>query len=145
MRAMLRAVLLVGLCGISLLRASAQLPACPARPLPGSAVNNPLDLYSQNGVLSVDLLMQDLIDVNGFTHYCYIYLYQGQQIEAPTLRLNPGDTLVMNLTNNLSDLSANQAGRKTGHMHMSHPARVRRILATMTISCRRRPMSTFTD
>lgn len=122
MRAILRAALLVGVCGISLVSALAQLPACPARPLPGSAVNNPLDLYSQNGVLSVDLLMQDLIDVNGFTHYCYIYLYQGQQIEAPTLRLNPGDTLVMNLTNNLSDLSANRAGKKTGHMHMSHPS-----------------------
>ena len=128
MRAILRAALLVGVCGISLLSALAQLPACPARPLPGSAVNNPLDLYSQNGVLSVDLLMQDLIDVNGFTHYCYIYMYQGQQIEAPTLRLNPGDTLMMNFTNNLSDLSASQAKKKTIHMHMTHPLRVRRTL-----------------
>ena len=34
-------------------------------------------------------------------HYCYNYLYQGQIIEAPTLRLNPGDQLILNLIDNI--------------------------------------------
>jgi len=86
---------------MSLAAASAQAPICPLRPIPGDPIYNPLDLYSQNGVLTVNLKLQNAVDINGFMHYCYVYMNQGQQIEAPTLRLNPGDTLVMNLTNNL--------------------------------------------
>src|SRR5277367_1918667 len=82
--------------------------------LPGTPVTNPLDLFSQNGVLSLDLLMQNSIDVEGFPHYCYIYMYQGQRVEAPTLRLNPGETLMINFTNNLQDLDpARKAKKKT--------------------------------
>ena len=101
MRAMLRVGLLALICGVSLISASAQGPGCPDRPLPGTPVNNPLDLYSQNGVLTLNLLLQNGVDISGFMHYCYIYMYQGQEIEAPTLHLNPGDTLTLNLTNNI--------------------------------------------
>jgi hypothetical protein len=119
MRAMFRTSLLVVLCGISLVSASAQLPVCPDRPIQGSPVNNPVDLYSQNGVLTVDLLLQNMIDGAGFMHYCYIYMNQGQQIEAPTLRLNPGDQLVMNLTNNIQAPYDRQGNKeKPMHMHM---------------------------
>ena len=40
-------------------------------------------------------------------HYCYDSIsHEGQCFEAPTLRVNPGDTLVLNLTNNLSGANA---------------------------------------
>src|ERR1700684_4615962 len=97
MRAMLRAVLLFLLSGIYV----AAQTICPIRPLPGSPVLNPLDLYSQNGVLTVNLTLQNQKQNDGFMHYCYDYMYQGEVIEAPTLRLNPGDQLVLNLTNNI--------------------------------------------
>ena len=125
MRTMLRAFLVILFCGSLLLSASAQSP-CPDRPLPGSPVNNPLDLYSQNGVLTVDLLLQNGIDLAGFMHYCYIYTYQGQPIEAPTLRLNPGDRLILNVTNNIQP-PYEPTGARPQHnqhkaMHQAHHA-----------------------
>ncbi len=102
---------------MSLVAASAQAPICPVRPLPGDPVVNPVDLYSANGVLTVNFTMQNALDIQGFMHYCYDYIYQGQQIEAPTLRVNPGDTLVLNLTNNLSEPTL-QAKAKPMHMNM---------------------------
>ena len=92
---------------------------CPERPLPGTPVNNPLDLYSQNGVLNVDLLIQNSVDLEGFPRVCYIYIYQGQPVEAPTLRVNPGDTLNISLTNNLQ-LTDNLKKKKLVHMHLPH-------------------------
>jgi FtsP/CotA-like multicopper oxidase with cupredoxin domain len=55
-------------------------------------------------------------------HYCYIYMNGNQQIEAPTLRLNPGDTLVMNLTNNLQAPFSPAKSRQAAmhQMHMTH-------------------------
>lgn len=116
MRAILRVALVGLLCGIPLAGAWAQAPICPNRPIDGSQLQNPLDLYSQNGTLTVNLDLKNAIDLNGFMHYCYIYVYQGQQIEAPTLRLNPGDTLVMNLTNNITEPTG-LAKFKPMHMH----------------------------
>lgn len=98
---MTKSMLLVAVCAVALTSASAQPPVCPQRPLPGSLVVNPLDLFSQNGTLSLDLTLQNQQGSDGFMHYCYVYNYQGQQIEAPTLRLNPGDQLVLNLTDNI--------------------------------------------
>ncbi len=83
------------------LSASAQMPMCPPRPQPGTLVQNPLDLFSQNGVLSVNLTLENQFGSDGFEHYCYVYTYQGQPVEAPTLRVNPGDQLEINLTNNI--------------------------------------------
>jgi len=122
MRAMFRTLIFtVLLSQLAVMSAWAGQQACPDRPEPGTPVNNPLDLYSQNGVLSLDLLMQNSVDVEGFPHYCYIYMVQGQPVEAPTLRLNPGDTLMINFTNNLQDLDPlKKAKKKVIHMQMSH-------------------------
>ena len=98
---LLRIILTLGIAASGFATASAQTPICPPRPQSGSLVQNPLDLYSQNGVLSLDLAMQNGLGSDGYMHYCYVYLYQGQPVEAPTLRLNPGDQLLLNLTNNL--------------------------------------------
>ncbi len=93
-------LLLVG--GVALASAWGQAPVCPPRPIPGNTVLNPPDLYSQNGVLNVNLTMQNQVDEQGFMHYCYVYFQNGiRMLEAPTLRLNPGDTLNLTLTNNL--------------------------------------------
>ncbi|HKN75489.1 MAG TPA: multicopper oxidase domain-containing protein [Candidatus Acidoferrum sp.] len=80
----------------------AQEPAadtCP-RPSPGAVVPEPEDLRSQNGILKVDLTVHNFTEPGGSTRYCYIYT-DGSQ--SPTLRLNPGDLLILNLKNNLSD------------------------------------------
>jgi len=100
MHSKIQALILTLVCGVAAINASAQLPVCPSRPQPGTFISNPLDLYSQNGLLTVDLKLQNSTDEFGFMNYCYVYMYQGQPIEAPTLRLNPGDRLVLNLTTN---------------------------------------------
>lgn len=86
-------------CGFSL-GAAAQM--CPPRPAPGTPISNPLDLYSQNGTLTLNLDLRSEVGSTGFTHYCYVYLNNGVAVEAPTLRLNPGDRLVLNFTNNIT-------------------------------------------
>ncbi len=100
MRALLKSILPFMICGVALLGASAQ-DMCPQRPLPGSLVVNPLDLLSQDGALTVNLTLENQLGTDGYMHYCYVYMYQGQPVEAPTLRLNPGDQLNLNLTNDI--------------------------------------------
>ena len=72
---------------------------CP-RFAPGSVVSPPPDLYSQNGVLAVNLTFQTTVDEQGLTRYCYI-ANGSTALEAPTLHVNPGDQLIINFTNDL--------------------------------------------
>ncbi len=72
---------------------------CP-RPAIGSVVPEPEDLRSQNGVLKVDLTVRNGLESDGSVRYCYVYK-DGSQ--SPTLRLNPGDLLILNLKNDLVD------------------------------------------
>jgi FtsP/CotA-like multicopper oxidase with cupredoxin domain len=72
--------------------------ACP-RPAPGSAVQEPEDLRSTNGVLQVDLTVRNSTEKDGSTRYCYL-LADGKQ--SPTLRVSPGDLLILRLKNELS-------------------------------------------
>lgn len=101
MRVMLKSILPLLVCAVACAGAWAQ-QMCPPRPLPGNLVVNPLDLYSQNGVLNVSLTLENSLGSDGFEHYCYVYMNLGHEVEAPTLRLNPGDQLILNLTNNIS-------------------------------------------
>jgi len=87
---------------LAFLSASAQLPRCPLRPNAGSVVLDPPALSSQNGALSLDLTMRNAVDALDFMHYCFDYMSSTGLVEAPTLRLNPGDTLTINLTNDLT-------------------------------------------
>lgn len=66
------------------------------RPQSGSAVLEPRDLRSQGGVLKVDLTYRTFRDTNGRTRYCYL---DKDGNEAPTLRVKPGDWLVLSLKN----------------------------------------------
>ena len=73
--------------------------ACP-RPSQGSAVPEPQDLRSQNGVLKVDLTVHNFRDQSGSTRYCYV---SADGSQSPTLRLNPGDLLILTLKNDLTE------------------------------------------
>jgi FtsP/CotA-like multicopper oxidase with cupredoxin domain len=97
--------------------ARAQVPAadpCP-RPAPGSAVPEPKDLRSRDGVLRVDLTVRNVKEADGTTRYCYL-LPDGTQ--SPTLRLHPGDELILNLHNALAELAPPTAA--AGGAHAAH-------------------------
>jgi FtsP/CotA-like multicopper oxidase with cupredoxin domain len=99
-RWLLAIVLAIVLCGLSAAELWAQ---CPARPDSGTVVSNPFSISSQNGVLSAELTMEHSVDKFGYTHYCYEYSTGSGIAEAPTLRLNRGDELVLNILNRIKD------------------------------------------
>jgi FtsP/CotA-like multicopper oxidase with cupredoxin domain len=70
---------------------------CPKRPDVGVPVNDALSLSSANGVLNAELTMKHSVDQSGYTHYCYIYDSDKGEVEAPTLRLNQGDNLLLDV------------------------------------------------
>jgi len=72
---------------------------CP-RPLRGSPVPEPEDLRSENGVLKVELTYANFRDGRGQMRYCY---RDGNGSQAPTLRVRPGDRLIVTLKNDLSE------------------------------------------
>jgi FtsP/CotA-like multicopper oxidase with cupredoxin domain len=72
-----------------------------ARPPAGSLVPEPQDLRSQNGVLKVNLTVRNISESGKPARYCYI---SADGSESPTLRLHPGDLLILNLKNDLTDL-----------------------------------------
>src|SRR5580704_8365592 len=73
------------------------------RPEIGSAVLQPQDLLSQNGVLQVDLTIRNQKEPDGPTRYCYT---TADGAVSPTLRLKPGDLLILRFKNDLIDFSA---------------------------------------
>ena len=66
-------------------------------------VNDPYSISSQNGVLTASFTLAHSVDQDGYTHYCYKYNAAGQIEEAPTLRVNPGDTLNLEILNRIKD------------------------------------------
>ena len=106
----------VQILALAFVSASAQLPNCPLRPDPGSVVLDPLSLSSQNGTLSLGLTMRNAADAFGVMHYCFDYPTPTGLVEAPTLRLNPGDTLSIDFTNQLN-VSSPAAAADHAHMH----------------------------
>jgi FtsP/CotA-like multicopper oxidase with cupredoxin domain len=74
---------------------------CP-RPEPGSNVEEPVDLRSQNGVLEVQLTASNTKLASGSTRYCYT---DAAGHESPTLRVHPGDLVILHLNNALTGLS----------------------------------------
>ncbi len=75
-------------------------PTWCSRPAPGSAVPEPKDLRSRDGVLKLDLSIRNEQQPDGSMRYCYV-LPDGSQ--APTLRLHPGDLLELHLKNDLTE------------------------------------------
>jgi FtsP/CotA-like multicopper oxidase with cupredoxin domain len=69
---------------------------CPRRPAVGELVGEPTDLRSAHGTLRVDLSYRTDVGADGQTHFCYV---SADGSEAPTLRLKPGDLLILRLKN----------------------------------------------
>ena len=76
--------------------AIAQSP-CP-RSAPGSTVTNPPALFSEGGTLTVNLAFNTAQDAQGRTLYCFT---TPDGSEGPTLHINPGDHLIINVKNDL--------------------------------------------
>jgi FtsP/CotA-like multicopper oxidase with cupredoxin domain len=107
---------MISLCGFSLVSAAGQVQACPPRPAASSVVTDPLELASKNGLLAVDLTMLNTIDPSGNPQYCYAY---SDTAEAPVLRVNPGDRLVIRFKNSLT--AATDAMPGTSHEPAASP------------------------
>jgi FtsP/CotA-like multicopper oxidase with cupredoxin domain len=69
---------------------------CP-RLAPGSVVHQTAALFSQNGVLSVQFSYQTTSDAAGRNLFCFM---TPSGLENPTLHVNPGDHLIITVTNN---------------------------------------------
>src|SRR6516164_10070817 len=70
---------------------------CTPRFAAGSVIQTPPALYSSNGVLNVNFSYQQTTDSVGRLLHC---LMTDTGLEEPTLHVNPGDTLNINVTNN---------------------------------------------
>ena len=88
---------------------------CP-RPEPGSIVEEPVDLRSQNGVLEAKLTASNAAQADGSVRYCYT---DAGGHESPNLRVHPGDLVVLHLTNALRDTSNGNSGQMHVHAHAS--------------------------
>jgi FtsP/CotA-like multicopper oxidase with cupredoxin domain len=84
------------------------------RAAPGSPVPEPRDVRSDHGVLKVDLSVHDFRETDGTTRYCYV-MPDGSV--APTLRLHPGDLLVLHLKNELVDTDPATPAHRHEHSH----------------------------
>jgi FtsP/CotA-like multicopper oxidase with cupredoxin domain len=62
----------------------------------------PPDLFSSGGALNVNLEYRTTVDLAGRTLFCY---QTSDGLESPTLHVNPGDTININLTNKLPPVS----------------------------------------
>ena len=91
--------------------------SCP-RPSPGATVPEPEDVRSHDGVLKVDLTVYNFSGPDGTKRFCY---FDAAGNQAPTLRLSPGDLLILNLKNDLTNSpaaapgAANSANHNHGH------------------------------
>jgi FtsP/CotA-like multicopper oxidase with cupredoxin domain len=78
---------------------------CP-RLEPGSDVPEPEEIRSHHGVLRVDLSVRNHTEPDGSKRYCYV---AADGAQAPTLRLHPGDELLLRLKNELTGSEAASA------------------------------------
>jgi hypothetical protein len=70
---------------------------CP-RPAPGSVISAPEDLRSHNGVLKVELTAFNGKQPDGSVRYCFL---DGNGNQSPTIRVSPGDLVILTLKNDL--------------------------------------------
>ncbi|HVR09418.1 MAG TPA: multicopper oxidase domain-containing protein, partial [Thermoanaerobaculia bacterium] len=109
---------------LSLFAAGLLLPAWalaqPAQPCPrlpaGSTLAAPPDLFSQNGVLSVNFTYLTRVDQNGTNLFCFV---TDDGTQNPTLHVHPGDLLVINFKNGLSASAAPHRAHAMPMMTMS--------------------------
>jgi FtsP/CotA-like multicopper oxidase with cupredoxin domain len=84
------------------------------RPSTGSTVTEPADLRSRNGVLKLELTARNAKQSDGSTRYCFV---DGNGEESPTLRVTPGDLVILTLKNNLTAYTPGAATPAHQHAH----------------------------
>jgi len=107
-------VLCIAPCWQLVLAETAGKCACP-RPEIGTTVEEPEDLRSKNGVLDVQLTAHDAPDASGSKRYCYSDV-AGR--ESPTLRVHPGDLVILHLKNGLTDSAPESMAAGPAHAHL---------------------------
>lgn len=86
---------------------------CP-RPAQGALIAAPEDLRSVDGKLQAALSIYNERTAGGATRYCY---RTADGHEAPTLRVHPGDLVVLNLENHLETLDSKHNEKGGPHHH----------------------------
>jgi FtsP/CotA-like multicopper oxidase with cupredoxin domain len=86
------------MCSSSALPQSVASEPCSAGSPAGASIDSPKELVSRNGRLQVSLRLRNYLDSSRRMHYCYI---DGNGDRSPTLRLRPGDLLILKLKNEL--------------------------------------------
>jgi FtsP/CotA-like multicopper oxidase with cupredoxin domain len=115
---------------------------CP-RPEAGSVVTDAPELRSQDGRLELTLTERNERAADGSMRYCFI---DGAGHQAPTLRVKPGDELVIHLKDALTDLDTapvGSASRAAAHEHMHQHAHDGGVRALATDPCQRGAMVPF--
>lgn len=87
-----------------------------ARSTTGSVVPAPAELRSANGVLELTLDFKSVTDSQGLVRYCYV---TDTGLEAPTLRVNPGDKLIIHFKNQLPVAAAASKSDNMAGMNMT--------------------------
>jgi FtsP/CotA-like multicopper oxidase with cupredoxin domain len=92
--------------------------ACP-RPAAGSVVKPPPEIRSHGGTLTVALNYKTSVDSLGRTLFCFV---TPDGDEAPTLKVNPGDLININLTNAVGEVPGQRMpvpGKQCGDKFMT--------------------------
>ncbi len=79
-------------------------------------MKQPEDLRSQGGVLKADLYFYRLTDPAGHARYCYV---SERGDPSPTLRVHPGDLMVLKLHNEIADVKPSEKEATGGAMKMA--------------------------
>ena len=87
-----------------------------ARSAVGSIVPAPAELKSTNGVLELTFNFKSVTDAQGLLRYCFV---TDTGIQSPTLRVNPGDKLVIHFNNQLAVPSAMSDSSNMAGMNMA--------------------------
>jgi FtsP/CotA-like multicopper oxidase with cupredoxin domain len=127
--------LLVALCAVSPVFAQSAKPEICSRPAIGSTVAEPADFRSQAGVLQIDLALRNGPAANGQMRYCYV---AADGSLSPTLRLRPGDLLILHLKNDLTEPATPPMSAPT-HQHTAAASRTE----LTTDPCARGAMTAF--
>src|ERR1700733_11828637 len=112
-------VLLLCVCATPAAFAQSAKPETCNRPAIGSEAPEPAALHSQDGVLQVDLALRNGPGANGQMRYCYV---TADGTQSPTLRLLPGDLLILRLKNELT-MPAQPRQAISTHQHAAAAAK----------------------
>jgi FtsP/CotA-like multicopper oxidase with cupredoxin domain len=80
-------------------------------------VSEPPDVRSKDGVLEINLTAVNAKKRDGSTRYCFT---DAEGRESPTLRVSPGDQVIIHLKNAMTD--TDHAGVEAQHVHSSQTA-----------------------